>query len=90
MNTLLIFFAIPVAIIILSVVLQIQINSPVQVAAIFFAILLVVTFAFFDAVDVFLALALLTFDFELTFFDVFFFKDLVSVLIFAITLYYLP
>ncbi len=49
MNTLLIFFAFPVATIILSVVLQKLIKSPILVAAIFFAIYLVIAFAFFDA-----------------------------------------
>lgn len=48
MNTLLIFFAIPVATIILAIVLQKILNSPLLVAATFFAIFLIVTFAAFD------------------------------------------
>lgn len=49
MNILLIFFALPVATIILSIVLQKVLNNPLLVAATFFAIYLIVTFAFFDA-----------------------------------------
>lgn len=49
MNTLLVFFALPVATIILAVVLEKQIRCPLQVAAVFFAIYLIVTFAVFDA-----------------------------------------
>ncbi len=49
MNTLLIFFAFPVAVIILAAVLQTVLRSPVSVAAVFFAVFLVITFAFFDA-----------------------------------------
>jgi len=48
MNTLLIFFAFPVATIILAIVLQKIINSPLLVSATFFAIFLIVTFAAFD------------------------------------------
>ena len=48
MNTLLIFFAIPVATIILAIVLQKILNCPLLVAATFFAIFLIVTFAAFD------------------------------------------
>lgn len=48
MNNLLLFFAIPVATIILAIVLQKLIHSPLLVAATFFAIFLVVTFAAFD------------------------------------------
>lgn len=48
MNVLLIFFAFPVATIILSIVLQKLINSPILVGATFFAIFLVVTFSAFD------------------------------------------
>ncbi len=48
MNTLLVFFAFPIATIILSAVLERYIQSPITVAAIFFAIFLVITFAFFD------------------------------------------
>lgn len=49
MNTLLIFFALPLATIILAAVLQKLIKCPVLVAAIFFAIYLIVAFAVFDA-----------------------------------------
>lgn len=49
MNTLLIFFALPLATIILAIVLQRLIKCPVLVAAIFFSIYLIVTFAVFDA-----------------------------------------
>ncbi len=43
-NTLLIFFALPVAVIIFSIALQKIFNNPLLVAAIIFAIFLVVTF----------------------------------------------
>ncbi len=49
MNNLLIFFAIPIAVIIISAILQKQWESPISVAAFIFAIFLVVTFAVFDA-----------------------------------------
>ena len=49
MNTLLIYFALPVATIILAVVLQKLIDCYKLVTAIFFAIYLVVTFAAFDS-----------------------------------------
>lgn len=45
MNILLVFFAIPIAIIILSVILETFIKYPIKVAGIFFAIFLVVAFA---------------------------------------------
>ena len=48
MNTLLIFFALPIAVIIVSAVLQKVLKSPIAVAALIFAIFLVVTFAAFD------------------------------------------
>ena len=48
MNDLLIFFAFPVATIILAAVLQTILHSPTQVSAVFFSIFLVITFAFFD------------------------------------------
>lgn len=48
MNTLLLFFALPIATIILSVVLQKILRSPVLVAATAFAIYLIITFAVFD------------------------------------------
>lgn len=57
MNTLLIFFAIPVATIILAVVFQKILQSPLLVAATFFAIFLIVTFAAFD--ESFLVFAIL-------------------------------
>ena len=49
MNTLLLFFALPVATIILAIVLQKILNNPLLVAATFIAIYLIVTFAAFDA-----------------------------------------
>lgn len=48
MNLLLILFAFPIATIILASVLEKILNCPIAVAAVFFAIFLVVTFAFFD------------------------------------------
>ena len=57
MNNLLIFFAIPVATIILSIVLQKLLQSPLLVAATFFAIFLVITFSAFD--ESFLVFAIL-------------------------------
>lgn len=48
MNTLLIFFALPIAVIIISAILQKILKSPIAVAALIFAIFLVVTFAAFD------------------------------------------
>ena len=57
MNNLLIFFAIPVATIILSVVLQKILRSPFLVSATFFAIFLIVTFSAFD--ESFLVFAIL-------------------------------
>lgn len=49
MNTLLIFFALPIAIIIVSAILQKVLKCPIAVAALIFAIFLVVTFTAFDA-----------------------------------------
>lgn len=49
MNTLLLFFALPIATIILAIVLEKILRSPILVAATFFAIYLIVAFAFFDA-----------------------------------------
>lgn len=49
MNNLLIFFALPVATILLAIVLQKILKNPLLVAAFFFAIYLIVTFAAFDA-----------------------------------------
>lgn len=44
MNILLIFFAIPIAVIILSIILQTYMRSPLKVAGIFFSIFLVIAF----------------------------------------------
>lgn len=49
MNILLIFFALPIATIILAIVLQKLLRCPVLTAATFFAIYLIVAFAAFDA-----------------------------------------
>jgi len=57
MNNLLIFFAIPVATIIFAIVFQKILQSPLLVAATFFAIFLIVTFAAFD--ESFLVFAIL-------------------------------
>ena len=46
--TLLIFFAFPVATIIISIILQKLIKNPVLVAAFIFAVFLIITFAVFD------------------------------------------
>ena len=48
MDNLLIYFALPIATIILAIVFQKLIRNPLAVAAIFFAIYLIVTFAAFD------------------------------------------
>ena len=48
MNILLLFFALPVATIILAIVLQRLLRSPILVALTFFAIYLIVAFAAFD------------------------------------------
>lgn len=48
MNTLLIFFAFPIAVIIISVILQKLFHNPVLIAALIFAIFLIITFAAFD------------------------------------------
>ncbi|MBO5348724.1 MAG: DUF2651 family protein [Clostridia bacterium] len=48
MNTLLLFFALPVATIILAIVLQRLLCSPILVALTFFAIYLILTFSTFD------------------------------------------
>ena len=48
MNTLLIFFAFPIAVIIFSIVLQKLLHNPFAVAALIFAVFIVVTFAAFD------------------------------------------
>lgn len=48
MNNLLIFFAFPIAVIIFSIVLQKLLHSPLAVAALVFAVFIVITFAAFD------------------------------------------
>ena len=48
MNLLLIFFAFPIAVIIISYILEKLLNSPIAVASLIFAIFLIVTFAAFD------------------------------------------
>lgn len=48
MNILLIFFALPIAVIIISSILQKLLKCPIMVAALIFAIFLVVTFIAFD------------------------------------------
>lgn len=48
MNTLLIFFAFPIAVIIISIILQKILDNPIAVAAAIFAFFIVITFAFFD------------------------------------------
>lgn len=47
-NLLLLFFALPVAIIILSIIFETLINCPIKIAGITFSILLIVTFAVAD------------------------------------------
>lgn len=48
MNTLLIFFAFPIAVIIFSIILEKLLKNPIAVASLIFAIFIVVTFAAFD------------------------------------------
>ena len=48
MNNLLIFFAFPIAVIIISAVLQRLLDNPAIVAALIFAIFLIITFTAFD------------------------------------------
>lgn len=55
MNTLLIFFAIPLATIILSAILETFINSPIKIAGIFFSIFIVVAFALGGSAELILA-----------------------------------
>lgn len=47
-NTLLLYFAIPVAIVILSIIFETLIHSPIKIAGIVFSIFLIVTFAIGD------------------------------------------
>ena len=49
MNVILLFFALPVATIILAIVLEKILRCPILVAATFFAVFLIVAFAVFDA-----------------------------------------
>lgn len=58
MNNLLIFFALPIATILLAIVLQKVLKSPILVGITFFAIYLIVTFAAFDADFLVVAIAL--------------------------------
>ena len=58
MNNLLIFFALPIATILLAIVLQKVLRSPILVGITFFAIYLIVTFAAFDANFLVVAIAL--------------------------------
>ena len=51
MNVLLIFFAIPLAVIILSAIIESLINCPLKVTGIFFSIFIVVAFALGGTVD---------------------------------------
>lgn len=65
MNALLIFFAFPIATILLAIVLEKVLDSPILVGLTFFAIYLVITFAFFDSdflilAIIYTALAVLT------------------------------
>lgn len=48
MNTLLIFFAFPIAVIIFSIVLQKLLHNPFAVSSLIFAVFIVITFAAFD------------------------------------------
>ena len=48
MDTLLIFFALPIAVIIISAILEILLKNPIAVASLVFAVFLIVTFAAFD------------------------------------------
>ena len=48
MNNLLIFFAFPIAVIIVSVILQKLLDNPLLVASLIFAIFLIITFTVFD------------------------------------------
>lgn len=57
MNNLLLFFALPIATIILASVLETILHSPIKVASIAFAIYLIVTFAAFDETFLIYAIA---------------------------------
>ena len=56
-NVLLIFFAIPLAIIIFSIALQKLIKNPFLVASVIFAIILIIVLAFFDSIFLILVIA---------------------------------
>ena len=60
MNSLLIFFAIPLAVIILSSILESFINCPVKVAGIFFSIFIVLAFAFGGTAELIVAAIIYT------------------------------
>lgn len=60
MNILLIFFAIPVAVIILSIILETFIKCPIKVAGIFFAIFLVLAFLLGGTAELIVAAILYT------------------------------
>lgn len=47
-NILLLFFALPIAVVILSIIFETLINCPIKIAGITFSILLIVTFAVLD------------------------------------------
>ena len=55
MNTLLIFFALPLATIILSAIFETFINCPIKVAGITFSIYLIVAFALGGTIELFVA-----------------------------------
>lgn len=60
MNVLLIFFAIPIAIIILSAILETCIKSPCKVAGIFFSIFLILAFVFGGTAELLVAVIIYT------------------------------
>ena len=49
MNILLIYFAFPLAVIIISAILEKMLNNPIAVSLLIFAVFLIITFAIFDA-----------------------------------------
>ena len=60
MNTLLVFFALPLATIILSGIFQTIINSPIKIAGIAFAIYLIVAFALGGTIELIVAAIIYT------------------------------
>lgn len=60
MNILLIFFAIPIAVIILSIILETFIKCPIKVAGIFFAIFLVIAVALGGSAELLIATIIYT------------------------------